>query len=63
MKGSSAGAGSEVFHIYRHLRRKETLRQNYIREEAEKVCVCVCVCVCLCVCVCVCVRACAYVNV
>jgi DNA polymerase III alpha subunit (gram-positive type) len=34
--GSSAGAGSEVFHIYRHLRRKETLRQNYIREEAEK---------------------------
>jgi hypothetical protein len=36
MKGSSAGAGSEVFHIYRHLRRKETLRQNYIREEAEK---------------------------
>lgn len=35
--GSSAGAGSEVFHIYRHLRRKENIRQNYVNEQAEKV--------------------------
>ena len=34
--GSSAGAGSEVFHVYRHLRRRENIRQQYIQEEAEK---------------------------
>ena len=46
--GSSAGAGSEVFHIYRHLRRKETIRQDFIRSQADKVCVCVCVRACVC---------------
>lgn len=34
--GSSAGAGSEVYHVYRHLRRRETVRQQWIQEEAEK---------------------------
>ena len=34
--GSSAGAGSEVFHVYRHLRRRENIRQQYIEENAEK---------------------------
>lgn len=34
--GSSAGAGSEVFHVYRHLRRYESIRQDWIRETAEK---------------------------
>lgn len=34
--GSSAGAGSEVFHVYRHLRRRENIRQQYIQETAEK---------------------------
>lgn len=39
--GSSAGAGSGEFHVYRHLRRKEYARQRYLndqarREEAEK---------------------------
>ncbi|KAL5477111.1 hypothetical protein EMCRGX_G023856, partial [Ephydatia muelleri] len=33
--GSSAGAGSEVFHVYRHLRRKEMLRQDWIQENAK----------------------------
>ena len=33
--GSSAGAGSEVFHVYRHLRRKEMLRQDWIQEHAK----------------------------
>ena len=34
--GSSAGAGSEVFHVYRHLRRRENDRQQIIQENAEK---------------------------
>ena len=34
-QGSSAGAGSEVFHVYRHLRRKEMLRQDWIQENAK----------------------------
>lgn len=33
--GSSAGAGSEVFHVYRHLRRRENERQDYIVTKAE----------------------------
>lgn len=36
--GSSAGAGSGEFHVYRHLRRKEYARQKYLKESAEKVC-------------------------
>ena len=35
--GSSAGAGSEVFHVYRHLRRRENIRQDWIRRQAMKV--------------------------
>ena len=34
--GSSAGAGSEVFHVYRHLRRYENTRQQWIEENATK---------------------------
>ncbi|GFY60397.1 PRKR-interacting protein 1 homolog [Trichonephila inaurata madagascariensis] len=34
--GSSAGAGSGEFHVYRHLRRKEYTRQKVIDEKAEK---------------------------
>lgn len=34
--GSSAGAGSGEFHVYRHLRRKEYARQKYIEEKAAK---------------------------
>ena len=34
--GSSAGAGSEVFHVYRHLRRRETIRQQFIDTSAKK---------------------------
>ncbi|XP_023239462.1 PRKR-interacting protein 1 homolog [Centruroides sculpturatus] len=34
--GSSAGAGSGEFHVYRHLRRKEYARQKYIDEKAAK---------------------------
>ncbi|CAG9824700.1 unnamed protein product [Phaedon cochleariae] len=34
--GSSAGAGSGEFHVYRHLRRKEYARQKYMKERAEK---------------------------
>ncbi|XP_022204017.1 PRKR-interacting protein 1 homolog [Nilaparvata lugens] len=34
--GSSAGAGSGEFHVYRHLRRKEYSRQKFIQEKAEK---------------------------
>ena len=33
--GSSAGAGSEVFHVYRHLRRHEMTRQQWIDETAK----------------------------
>lgn len=33
--GSSAGAGSGEFHVYRHLRRKEYARQKYIQESAK----------------------------
>lgn len=35
--GSSAGAGSGEFHVYRHLRRKEYTRQKMIDEKAEVV--------------------------
>lgn len=35
--GSSAGAGSGEFHVYRHLRRKEYARQKSIAEMSEKV--------------------------
>ncbi|KAG7209060.1 hypothetical protein KM043_015217 [Ampulex compressa] len=34
--GSSAGAGSGEFHVYRHLRRKEYARQKYIQEKGRK---------------------------
>ncbi|XP_028033353.1 PRKR-interacting protein 1 homolog [Bombyx mandarina] len=34
--GSSAGAGSGEFHVYRHLRRKEYARQRFIQEKSEK---------------------------
>lgn len=34
--GSSAGAGSEVYHVYRHLRRRETVRQQWIQDQAKK---------------------------
>lgn len=37
MIGSSAGAGSGEFHVYRHLRRKEYARQRFIEEQAKKV--------------------------
>ncbi|KAJ9596930.1 hypothetical protein L9F63_012055 [Diploptera punctata] len=33
--GSSAGAGSGEFHVYRHLRRKEYARQKFIQEKEE----------------------------
>lgn len=35
--GSSAGAGSGEFHVYRHLRRKEYARQKFIHEKSERV--------------------------
>ena len=35
--GSSAGAGSGEFHVYRHLRRKEYSRQKFIQEKGKKV--------------------------
>ncbi|BES97793.1 unnamed protein product [Nesidiocoris tenuis] len=34
--GSSAGAGSGEFHVYRHLRRKEYARQKNISEKSAK---------------------------
>lgn len=33
--GSSAGAGSGEFHVYRHLRRKEYARLNFIETQAK----------------------------
>ncbi|XP_059609118.1 PRKR-interacting protein 1 homolog [Phlebotomus argentipes] len=34
--GSSAGAGSGEFHVYRHLRRKEYARQKHISEASKR---------------------------
>lgn len=36
--GSSAGAGSGEFHVYRHLRRKEYARQKHIQQKSKRVC-------------------------
>lgn len=35
--GSSAGAGSGEFHVYRHLRRKEFARQKQIQHKSRQV--------------------------
>lgn len=35
--GSSAGAGSGEFHVYRHLRRKEYARQKTIQQQSIQV--------------------------
>lgn len=35
--GSSAGAGSGEFHVYRHLRRKEYARQKHIQHKSRQV--------------------------
>uniref|UniRef100_UPI0037E986B1 PRKR-interacting protein 1 homolog n=1 Tax=Semicossyphus pulcher TaxID=241346 RepID=UPI0037E986B1 len=35
--GSSAGAGSGEFHVYRHLRRREYQRQDFLDKMADKV--------------------------
>jgi hypothetical protein len=37
VQGSSAGAGSGEFHVYRALRRKEYTRQAMMESEAKKV--------------------------
>lgn len=34
--GSSAGAGSGEFHVYRHLRRKEYARQKHIQQKSKR---------------------------
>jgi len=34
--GSSAGAGSGEFHVYRHLRRKEYARQKHIQQKSKQ---------------------------
>ncbi|KRY77217.1 PRKR-interacting protein 1 -like protein [Trichinella pseudospiralis] len=36
--GSSAGAGSGEYHIYRNIRKKENERLQYIEQQAIKVC-------------------------
>lgn len=35
--GSSAGAGSGEFHVYRHIRRREYARQEFLQNCKEKV--------------------------
>ena len=37
MQGASAGAGSGEFDIYRGCRRRQMIREEYNKEQAEKV--------------------------